>query len=109
VKFKWYLDGDLVTEDKQYVSGRTDEATSDISLAVDEYYTLKCEATVYDEEHNTDQDYRSVSGRFVSGGDCKISVNTFDYYSYLTEGKKGWVETEVENTGGRSGTLTVRL
>ena len=111
VKFKWYLNGELFTTEKVSVSGRSDETVSDINLAVDEYYTIKCEATVYDEEHNSVHASNSISGQFEPGeGDgCEISVNRFDYYSYLTEGQEGWVEIEVENTGERSGTLTIEL
>ncbi|MEE9323334.1 MAG: PKD domain-containing protein [Candidatus Aenigmarchaeota archaeon] len=111
VKFKWYLNGELFTTEKISVSGRSDEAISAINLKVDEHYTLECKATVYDEEHNSDQASNSVSGQFIAGEEegCKISVNRFDYYSYLRKVDKGWVEMEVENTGERSGTLTMEL
>ncbi len=109
VKFKWYLNGDLVTEEKAYVSGREDEAVSSINLALDDEYTLMCRVTVYDEEHNSDHDYRTIRGQFAPAGACKLSVKRFDYYSYLREGMDGWAEIEIENTGERPGTLTTEL
>ncbi len=112
VRFKWYVDGELFKKDKEEVSEDEDEAESEMNLMITEdYYTVKCEATVYDEERNSDTAYRTATGYLPGpdGKDCEITVNRFDYYSYLTEGKKGWVEIEIENTGERSGTLTIEL
>ena len=108
VKFKWYLEDDVVFTSKEFVEGRTDEADSGVNLAVDENTVVKCEATVYDKEHNVATRSVTTSG-YVEGQGCEFTVKRFDYYTYLTEGKKGWVETEVGNAGGASGTVTFKL
>ncbi|UCC91962.1 MAG: hypothetical protein JSV39_01715, partial [Candidatus Aenigmatarchaeota archaeon] len=111
VRFKWYVDGELFSKDKEYVSGDEDEADSKLNLAFedDDYYNVKCTATVYDEERNYDSASRTTRGYPPEGEECEITVNRFDYNSYLTEGDSGWVEIEIENTGERSGTLTIEL
>ncbi len=108
VKFKWYLDDDVVFTSKEFVEGRTDEADSEVNLAINENSAVKCEVTVYDKEHNIATESKSTSG-YVEGKGCGFEVVRFDYNTYLMEGKKGWVEAEVKNTGGASGTVTLKL
>lgn len=108
VRFKWYVNGELTSTYKNYISGRSDETTSDMNIMVSDDDVIKCEATVYDQEHNSVSASRSTSG-YAEGTTCSLAVKRFDYYSYLMEGSNGWVETEIENTGTTSRTLTVKL
>jgi hypothetical protein len=108
VRFKWYINDELVDTQKNYISGYNDETSSTMNLLVSESDTIKCEAIVYDQEHNSVSAVRTTSG-YAEGETCAIAIKRFDYYSYLMEGSNAWVETEIENTGTSSKTLTIKL
>ncbi|MEM5871264.1 MAG: PKD domain-containing protein [Candidatus Aenigmatarchaeota archaeon] len=108
VRFKWYLNDELIDTYKQAVNGYNDEASDSINLLVSDDDVVKCEVIVYDQNHNKASAIRSTSG-YAVGKVCDLMVKKFDYYSYLFEGSIAWVETEVENVGDSSQTLYLKL
>ena len=108
-KFKWYLDNDVISTEKDTLDGGNDDASSAINLAVSVDSSVKCEVTVYDKDHNFVVESATANGYAGSGIGCEVGVNRFDYYTYLTEGKNAWVEMEAKNSGSSPGTMTFRL
>jgi len=109
VRFKWYQNDELTFTYKQDLTGDSDDASTDIDILANAEDTIKCEVTVYDEEHNYVTSSRSTSGEATQGTGCSIIFDRFDYNTYMMEGNNGWVESEIENTGGLSGTLYFKL
>ncbi len=109
VRFKWYYNDELMFTYKHDLEGDSDEASTDVDILADAEDTIKCEVTVYDEGHNYATASRSTSGEATQGTGCSILFGRFDYNTYMIEGSTGWVESEIENTGGQSGTLYFKL
>ncbi len=111
VWFQWFVNGDEAREVKKNVYGYHDIVSFDLDSRYYDYDDLvKCKATVYDEDGNRNSDYDYVRiGEYPPGEGCAISVESFDYSTYVLEGSKSWVETTVKNTGSRSSTLTLNL
>jgi len=107
VRFKWYLNDDLMSNDKATVSGGSDEATDEISLLTDDEDVIKCEAIAYDQKHNSATATRTTGGSAVGEG-CKLVVTKFDYLTYIIQGKPAYVDAEVQNTGS-AGSITMKL
>ncbi|MFH1237783.1 MAG: PKD domain-containing protein, partial [Candidatus Aenigmatarchaeota archaeon] len=107
VRFKWYLNDDLMSNDKVTLSGGSDEASDEISLLTDEEDVIKCEAIAYDQKHNSATATRTTGGSAVGEG-CKLVVTKFDYLTYIMQSKNAYVDAEVQNTGS-SGSITMKL
>ncbi len=111
VRFKWSLNGDLLSTERDEIDGETDEAFSEISIQTSsEDDSVKCEATVYDQKHNHASAERTVGAAPAPspGTGCSLEAKRFDYVTYITEGMKGWAEMEARNAG-QAGTLTMKL
>jgi hypothetical protein len=108
VRFKWYFNDELLSTERDGIEGRNDEASSGINLKTNPDDVIKCEAIVYDGNHNFVSATTTAGGSAAQGAGCGLSVKRFDYITYIMEGSNGWAEMEAENTG-KSGTLSMKL
>lgn len=112
VRFEWYVNDNLEESRTVNVHGYSEEVSDLLDYYnFDEGDRVKCKITVYDEEGNQESDYDIVRiGEYPYPSEqCGISIDSFDFSSFVLEGNNAWIEVGVRNTGLRSSMLTLNL
>jgi len=112
VRFQWFVEGEEIRDIKKDVYGRSDYVSLDLDTRYFDYKDwVKCKATVYDEEGNSDSEFAVARiGIYpYPDGECEHTIETFDYSAYVLEGTTAWVEVKIRNTGDRSANLNLKL
>ncbi len=112
VRFQWFVEGEEVRDVRKDVYGYNDYVSHELETRFFDYKDwVKCKATVYDEEDNSNTEFalaRVGIYPYPDGG-CDHTIEYFDVSSFVLEGNSAWVEVRVKNTGDRSSNLKLEL
>ncbi|MBN2101928.1 MAG: PKD domain-containing protein, partial [Candidatus Aenigmarchaeota archaeon] len=125
ILIRWYVDGGLKRTRNIYDSG----SRATVYDTFDEHYTtydddVRCVATVYDHNGNTDEesytvmidDYYKPSCYpscnicpTCTTGNCGVSIKSFDFSRNTNANKLSWAEVGVLNSGSRNANLELKV